>query len=156
MDEKITMAITSSPLGGLELTGEGGEITALNWIDEEPTPPVNVHPLAKAVAELHAYFAHDIRDFTVSCSPAGDAFERTVWTAICDIPYGATSTYGDLAAIVGKPARAVGGACGRNPIPIIIPCHRVIGAGGRMVGYSGKGGVETKQWLLQHEGALLL
>ncbi len=156
MDEKITMAITGSPLGGLELTEEGGAITALKWIDEEPTPPVDALPLAKAVAQLHAYFAREIKDFTFSFLPAGDEFERAVWTAICDIPYGATATYGDLAAIVGKPARAVGGACGRNPIPIIIPCHRVVGAGGRMVGYSGKGGVETKQWLLQHEGALLL
>jgi methylated-DNA-[protein]-cysteine S-methyltransferase len=75
---------------------------------------------------------------------------------MCEIPYGVMATYGDLAAIVWKPARAVGGACGRNPIPIIIPCHRVVGEGGRVVGYSGKGSVEAKQWLLQHEGALLL
>ena len=156
MDEKIAKTIVSSPLGGLEVTAENRAVTALNWVDDEPTTPVNAHPFADATAELQAYFARDLKDFTVDCLPAGDAFERAVWAAMCEIPYGVTATYGDLAAIVGKPARAVGGACGRNPIPIIIPCHRVVGAGGRMVGYSGKGGVETKQWLLQHEGALLL
>lgn len=156
MEEKTATAVTGSPFGSLELTAKGGAITALNWVDKEPTPPVNTHPLVMVLAELHSYFAHDIKNFTVACLPAGNAFERAVWTAISDIPYGATATYGDLAEIVGKPAQAVGGACGRNPIPIIIPCHRVVGAGGRMVGYSGKGGVETKQWLLRHEGALLL
>lgn len=156
MDEKIAKTIVSSPLGGLEVTAENGAITALNWANEEPTTPVNTRPLADATAELHAYFSCALKDFTVSYLPAGDAFEQAVWAAMCKIPYGVTATYGDLAAIVGKPAQAVGGACSRNPIPIIIPCHRVVGAGGQMVGYTGKGGVETKQWLLQHEGALLL
>jgi methylated-DNA-[protein]-cysteine S-methyltransferase len=156
MDEDITTAIINSPLGGLELRASANAILALNWIEVDATPPSNSLPISQAASELDAYFAKDLRDFTVKCRPAGDAFQRAVWAAMCEIPYGETATYGDIADIVGKPARAVGGACGRNPIPIIIPCHRVVGAGGRMVGYSGKGGVETKQWLLQHEGALLL
>lgn len=156
MNDISQKAIICSPLGGLEITADKDAVTALNWVDDKPTTPANADALAIAAAELNAYFARDLKDFTVPCMPAGDSFERAVWAAMCDIPYGATATYGDLAAIVGKPARAVGGACGQNPIPIIIPCHRVVGAGGRMVGYSGKGGVETKQWLLQHEGALLL
>lgn len=156
MDDINQKAIIRSPLGGLEITADKGAVTALNWVDDDPTTPPNADALAIATAELNAYFTRDLKNFTVPCMLAGDPFERAVWAAMCDIPYGATATYGDLAAIVGKPARAVGGACGRNPIPIIIPCHRVVGAGGRMVGYSGKGGIETKQWLLQHEGALLL
>lgn len=149
-------AITASPLGGLTLICEANALTVIGWTDDPPTPLRNEGVLADATRELKAYFDGDLHDFTVECLPAGNAFERAVWQAMCEIPWGATATYGDLAKIVGRPAQAVGGACGRNPIPIIIPCHRVVGAGGRMVGYSGKGGVETKQWLLRHEGALLL
>jgi hypothetical protein len=78
MDEKIAKAIVSSPLGGLEITTENGAVTALNWVYEEPTTPVNSYPLADATAELHAYFARDLKDFTVACLPAADAFERAV------------------------------------------------------------------------------
>lgn len=149
-------AIIGSPLGSLMLTASDGALTGLDWTNDAESARTNTPVLAEASVELEGYFSKTLRDFTIACLPEGDPFERAVWAAMCDIPYGVTATYGDLATIVGKPARAVGGACGRNPIPIIIPCHRVVGAGGRMVGYSGKGGVETKQWLLQHEGALLL
>lgn len=154
--EDAVTTIVGSPLGGLQLTALNDALTHLDWTDSPVNPPANTPLLVAAKDQLDAYFSKTLRDFNIACLPAGDPFERAVWAAMCDIPYGATATYGDLAAIVGKPARAVGGACGRNPIPIIIPCHRVVGAGGRMVGYSGKGGVETKQWLLQHEGALLI
>src|SRR3546814_5058866 len=81
----------------------------------------------------------------------GSAFERAIWQAMLEIPWGETRSYGDLAALSGGVARAVGGACGRNPIPIVVPCHRVVGAGGRLVGFSGAEGVATKQWLLDFE-----
>jgi methylated-DNA-[protein]-cysteine S-methyltransferase len=85
--------------------------------------------------------------------PAGSVFEQRVWAAMQQIPYGKTQCYGELAAMIGSAARAVGGACGRNPIPIVIPCHRVLAKAG-LGGYSGQGGLATKQTLLSLEGAL--
>jgi methylated-DNA-[protein]-cysteine S-methyltransferase len=91
--------------------------------------------------------------FDVPLAPAGTEFQQSVWTALCDIPFGATASYGDIAKSIGQPmaTRAVGAANGRNPLPIIVPCHRVIGASGALTGYSGGGGLDTKQRLLDHE-----
>ena len=107
--------------------------------------------LARAVMQLTEYFAGERRDFDLPLAPSGTEFQRTVWHALADIPFGATCSYGDLARAVGRPAasRAVGAANGKNPIAIILPCHRVIGASGELTGYGG--GLPMKRWLLDHE-----
>jgi methylated-DNA-[protein]-cysteine S-methyltransferase len=101
--------------------------------------------------ELDEYFAGTRLDFTVPLSPRGSAFQKQVWQALSEIPYGETTSYGKVAVSVGHPdgARAVGVANGQNPIPIIVPCHRVIGADGSLTGYGG--GLDAKRWLLDHE-----
>jgi methylated-DNA-[protein]-cysteine S-methyltransferase len=112
--------------------------------------------LARAREQLAEYFAGIRKTFDLPLEALGSAFEHRVWNALRLIPYGTTTTYGELAKKLGDPlqARAVGTANGKNPIPIIVPCHRVIGSNGDMTGFGG--GVETKRWLLQHEGSLLL
>ena len=111
--------------------------------------------LRQALTELREYFAGKRRRFDVRRAPTGTEFQQRVWRAIAAIPYGETTTYGKIAAALGEPhlARAVGAATGANPIPIIIPCHRVLGADGSMTGYGG--GLRMKIWLLRHEGVLL-
>ena len=111
--------------------------------------------LRDALTQLREYFAGKRRDFDVPVDPAGTDFQRRVWDVIAAIPFGATRSYGSIAAELGAPqlARAAGSAAGANPIPIIIPCHRVIGADGSLTGYGG--GLRMKVWLLRHEGVLL-
>lgn len=104
-----------------------------------------------AVAQLGEYFAGTRTAFDLDLAPRGSAFQRRVWAALAAIPAGQTRTYGELAREVGSVARAVGGAVGRNPISLIVPCHRVIGTDGNLTGYAG--GTERKRWLLAHEGA---
>jgi methylated-DNA-[protein]-cysteine S-methyltransferase len=105
--------------------------------------------------ELAAYFAGELRVFTVAVDAAGSAFQRGVWAELRRIGFGRTRSYGDVARALGKPgaARAVGLANGANPVPIVVPCHRVIGSDGSLAGFSA--GVERKRWLLAHEGVLL-
>ncbi|WP_421197588.1 methylated-DNA--[protein]-cysteine S-methyltransferase [Aeromonas enteropelogenes] len=107
--------------------------------------------LAPYLAEFEAYFAGRLQRFTLSLAASGTAFQQTVWQALCDIPYGETRSYGDIARAIGKPnaMRAVGAANGRNPLSIIVPCHRVIGQNGSLTGYAG--GLEIKKALLQLE-----
>jgi methylated-DNA-[protein]-cysteine S-methyltransferase len=141
----------SSPVGSLVLDEEGGAIVAIHWAEGERR---NGSPLlAEAARQLEAYFAGKLANFDLPLRPAGSGFEHRVWDAMQRIPYGETRCYGDLASDIGSAPRAVGGACGRNPIPIVIPCHRVLGKAG-LGGYSGSGGLETKQTLLALEGAL--
>ncbi|HET7458633.1 MAG TPA: methylated-DNA--[protein]-cysteine S-methyltransferase [Gemmatimonadaceae bacterium] len=111
--------------------------------------------LAEARAQLAAYFAGERTTFTVPLAPRGTPFQRRVWLALRAIPHGETISYLELARRVGDPraVRAVGGANGRNPLPVIVPCHRVIGADGSLTGFGG--GIERKRWLLEHEGARL-
>lgn len=148
-------AVIDSPLGRLAISATAAAIVNLDWTTDRLLAP-ETPLLMESAQQLCAYFDDSLRQFDLPLAPAGAPFEQAVWAEMLKIPAGETRAYGDLAATTGRPARAVGGACGRNPIPIIIPCHRVVGADGRMVGYSGEGGVETKQWLLRHEGALLL
>ena len=117
----------------------------------DPRDPV----LAAAAEQLHQYFARQREAFTVALRPAGTPFQLRVWKALEEIPYGHTRTYMDLARALGKPGavRAVGAANGRNPLPIFIPCHRVIGSDGSLTGYGG--GLEVKLALLRLEGVLL-
>lgn len=144
-----------SPLGRLSLFEEDGALCALDWGGKraagEPSPL-----LLRAKRQLELYFAGRLTEFDLPLAPRGSPFERRVWRLMAEIPYGQTRSYGDLAASLGAAPRAVGQACGRNPLPILIPCHRVLAAGGALGGYSGGAGVDTKRRLLILEGALLV
>jgi methylated-DNA-[protein]-cysteine S-methyltransferase len=140
-----------SPVGQLTIDEENETIVAIRWAD---APAGNGSPLlTEAARQLDAYFAGQLSHFDLPLAPAGSPFEARVWSAMQQIPYGETRSYGDLASAVGSAPRPVGRACGRNPIPIVIPCHRVLARGG-LGGYSGAGGLATKQRLLALEGAL--
>ncbi|SEP75163.1 methylated-DNA--[protein]-cysteine S-methyltransferase [Thalassovita taeanensis] len=138
-----------TPTGPLTLTETDGAITHVTWEQggSDQTPL-----LTEAARQITAYFAGTLRTFDLPLSVNGSAFQQQVCAAIAAIPFGDTRTYGQIARDLGAPAQAVGQACGGNPIPVIIPCHRVLGASG-LGGFSGAGGVETKVWLLKHEGA---
>lgn len=139
-----------SPVGDLTVSEADGAIVALDWgwgRDQDDTPL-----LRRAIAQLEAYFDGERAPFDLPLAPAGTAFERQVWTYMSEIPSGEVRTYGDCARAIGSVARAVGQACGSNPIPVIIPCHRIVAASG-LGGYSGDGGVAAKQALLRLEGA---
>jgi len=140
-----------SPIGTLTIDEEDDAIVAIRWAD---APRGNGSPLlAEAARQLAAYFDGRLSRFDLPLAPAGSPFEGRIWSAMQAIPYGETRSYGDLAQTVGSAPRAVGRACGKNPIPIVIPCHRVLAKGG-LGGYSGAGGLATKQHLLALEGAL--
>lgn len=136
--------------GDLTLTEEDGAITALNWTRVQREDASDL--LDEAAAQLAAYAAGTREEFDLPLRVKGSDFQRDVCAAMSAIPFGYTLTYGDIAKQLGVPAQAVGGACGGNPIPVIIPCHRVMGAKG-LTGFSGRGGVETKVALLRHEKA---
>ncbi len=145
--------VIDSPIGRLALEADGPALIAVAF---HATGPVgsrtHLSPVLKeACRELEAYFTGRLTTFSVPLAPRGTPFQLTVWSALTTIPYGETRSYRDLAESVGRPAavRAVGAANGRNPIPIFIPCHRVIGSDGRLVGFGG--GLETKRRLLDLE-----
>lgn len=147
-----------SPIGPLRLVGDENGLTHLLF-PEQPTPLGMIEEetplLRQAVQELDEYFAGRRREFTVPLRPGGTPFQQEVWAALLTVPYGRTVSYRDIAAQIGRPsaARAVGGANGSNPLPILIPCHRVIAAGGSLGGYSL--GLEVKRRLLELEGVRL-
>lgn len=127
-------------------------MTGLRFCGQEVPAQGPVSPvLAQAAAQLAEYFAGQRQNFTIPLAPRGTPFQQEVWRALCAIPYGQTRSYGQLAAALGRPsaARAVGGACRRNPIWLMIPCHRVVGASGSLTGYAG--GLERKKALLALE-----
>ena len=140
---------TQSPVGALTVTADEESIIALRFGDGGTTAPNGV--ILNALRQLEEYFSGSRKCFDLPINPQGTPFQRSVWTALCDIPYGETRTYGEIAAGIGnkKACRAVGMANNRNPIAIIIPCHRVIGANGKLVGYAG--GLEVKRFLLELE-----
>ncbi len=158
---------TTSPLGTLTLAASDHGLAALyferhrlgpsererhGWmLDRGGANPAS-RTLASARDQLAAYFAGERREFDLPLAPAGTPFQRRVWAELRKIPYGGTISYGELARRLGDPAasRAVGAANGRNPISIVVPCHRVIGANGSLTGYGG--GLERKRWLLELEG----
>lgn len=157
VDTSTTYRVVDSPVGPLTLTGHGATLTRC-WFDgpgtgADPTQGLERDDaaFAEAVDQLAAYFERRLHTFDLDLQPAGTEFQRRVWSALCRIPYGETWSYGRLADEVGSPggARAVGLANGRNPIGIIVPCHRVIGADGTLTGYAG--GLERKQLLLDLE-----
>jgi methylated-DNA-[protein]-cysteine S-methyltransferase len=142
-----------SPVGTLCLCAEDDQLVGLYLPDRPARSAPRGHGgvLARAAAQLTEYFAGERRDFDLPLAPSGTEFQRAVWRALAEIPFGATCSYGDLARSLGRPSasRAVGAANGRNPISIILPCHRVIGASGELTGYGG--GLPMKRWLLDHE-----
>ena len=143
----------STPLGELSLGEEDGAIVRL-YLPNAPTPrlmPRQTPLLAEGRRQLLEYLAGERRVFDLPLAPQGTPFQQRVWAALGDIPYGRIRSYRDIAFLVGCPRgfRAVGMACNRNPIPIIIPCHRIIGAGGALTGYAG--GTQLKQALLNME-----
>ncbi len=146
-----------TPLGPLILREEGDAVVELGWsgpASGTADGPDQLSPvLAAAKDQLEAYFAGRLRLFDLPLAPAGTAFQRAVWRLVGQIPYGSTETYGSLARRLCTAPRPVGAACARNPVPILIPCHRVLGARGHLSGYSGRGGIETKRFLLRLEAA---
>lgn len=145
-------ASMSSPVGILRLKETDGAITALAWgnsFSEAPEPATPL--LAEAVYQLSAYFAGKLTRFDLPLAPKGGDLNQAVFQAMLEIPYGETRTYGEIARQLGTAAQPVGQACGANPIPVIIPCHRILSAQG-LGGYSGSGGLETKIALLKLEG----
>lgn len=142
-----------SPLGPLTVTEVDGAITSVDWAPAAAQSETAL--LLRAAQQLHAYFFCELKAFDLPLAAAGTDFNRQVWEAMRAIPYGSTRTYGEIAAEVGNNARAVGAACGANPIPIIVPCHRVVAAAGGLGGFSAPGGGATKRFLLELEGARL-
>ena len=141
-------------LGDLTISEEDGAIVALDWgrgRDQQETPL-----LCRARDQLHDYFDGKRLTFDLPLAPHGSAFQKRVWAALCAIPPGETRSYADIARTIGSAPRAVGGANGANPIPIIIPCHRVVAADGSLGGYSGGDGPATKRYLLDLERRALL
>jgi methylated-DNA-[protein]-cysteine S-methyltransferase len=142
-----------SPIGELLIAGTEDGIAAIHMqpADPDPTWVRDDDALKNAVAQLEAYFAGERTTFDLPLAPEGSAFQRQVWLALQDIPYGRTESYGVLAERIGRPgaARAVGRANSQNPIAIVVPCHRVIGSTGQLTGYAG--GMERKQALLDLE-----
>lgn len=146
-----------SPLGTLTLVAEGGQLVRLGFGSFGPRTESDDPVLLETERQLSAYFAGTLQDFDLPLAYDGSDIERGVWQAMLRIPYGKSRTYGEVAnelmtAIPAANARIVGTACGANPIAIVIPCHRIMGADGKLTGYSGGDGVRTKAWLLNHEG----
>lgn len=150
----MAMTTVQTKFGLLGVVEEDGAITRLDWGATNDGPATAL--LREAAAQLGAYDAGRLQVFDLPLHVNGSEFQRAVCEAMRAIPFGDTRTYGEIAGQLGYSAQAVGGACGGNPIPIIIPCHRVMGANGRLTGFSGAGGVETKVALLRHEGAASL
>lgn len=138
-----------TPVGPLTLRECEGAIFEVTW--EKATSGPSTPLLDEAARQLHDYFAHARRVFDLPLSPRGTTFQRVVWAELQRIPYGEVTSYGEIAAALNTAPRAVGGACGRNPIPVFIPCHRVVGVRGALTGYSGGKGLTTKSILLNHE-----
>jgi len=148
--------LMDSPVGELRIVAQDGAVTAIEFAphrDAEPGPRVDDDPvLREAVTQLEAYFARELKEFDLPLAPQGTPFQQRVWAELQEIGYGETASYGQVAHRIGMTnaaSRAVGLANGRNPIPIVIPCHRVIGANGTLTGYAG--GLPTKQTLLELE-----
>lgn len=141
-----------TPIGVVAITANGEAIVSLRLAAENPSEGAPSSPLLAAAAEqLDEYFGGRRQRFELPLSPGGTDFQRRVWDSLCEIPYGETRSYGEIAAAVGNPnaARAVGMANNRNPVMIVVPCHRVVGSDGSLVGYAG--GLEVKRFLLEME-----
>ncbi len=138
-----------SPLGVLTLTEEDGALVSLDWgqAPHSPSSPL----LDTAKSQIEEYFDGVRTSFDLPMNPRGTPFQKKVWQILQSIPYGTVQSYATVACKAGSAARAVGGACGRNPLPILIPCHRVVAANGALTGYSAMDGLETKKYLIDLE-----
>ncbi len=154
----IAVTVFDSPVGPLRIAATDAGVRAVLWPDDQARVPLTAtvddpqHPvLVQAVQELAEYFAGERIEFDVPLDPVGTPFQRAAWDALRTIPYGATVSYGEQARRMGdgRKARAVGAANGKNPLSIVVPCHRVVGADGSLTGFAG--GIDTKAWLLAHE-----
>ncbi|WP_433330821.1 methylated-DNA--[protein]-cysteine S-methyltransferase [Spirillospora sp. CA-294931] len=164
MSDRAHTVLEDTPVGPLTLVATNGGLSGLFMNLQRHRPPeetfgvfepdTSVEPFGTVIAQLGAYFAGELTDFDVPLELQGTPFQRQVWDALQEIPYGETTTYGQLAGELGKPSasRAVGLANGRNPISIIVPCHRVVGSTGSLTGYGG--GLERKRFLLDFERRL--
>ena len=156
--------LTDTPVGPLLVAGDddGLKIVAFGQhkdrstrVQPEPGWELNERRLKEPLRQLKAYFQKKLKQFDLALAGDGTDFQKRVWNALCDVPYGETVSYGEIARAIGQPtaSRAVGMANGRNPISIIVPCHRIIGTNGKLVGYGG--GLHNKSTLLQLEGAIV-
>ena len=143
-----------SPVGELEIESDGNKIIATRFLKDSKQAEFSTPAIQQCIEELDEYFYKGRKFFSVELDLRGTDFQKKVWNALLNIPFGKTASYSDLAIAIGdlKSVRAVGLANGQNPIPIIVPCHRVIGKDGNLVGYGG--GLDKKEWLLRHEGVM--
>jgi methylated-DNA-[protein]-cysteine S-methyltransferase len=146
----MNIASLHNKFGWFSLVEEDGQITQLLW--EDRTEGFRSAVLKEGLNQLEAYFARQLTLFDLPLAPKCTDFQQQVYRIMQDIPFGEVLTYGEVGKKLGVPAQPVGQACGSNPIPVIIPCHRIVGTG-NLGGFSGMGGVETKVQLLRHEGA---
>ena len=146
----MNIASLHNTFGWFSLVEENGQITQLLWEDRNAGFRSDV--LKEGLNQLDAYFAGKLTRFDLPLAPNGTEFQQQVYRVMQDIPFGEVLTYGEVAKKLGVPAQPIGQACGSNPIPVIIPCHRIVGTG-NLGGFSGLGGVEMKVQLLRHEGA---
>ncbi|HEU5109868.1 MAG TPA: methylated-DNA--[protein]-cysteine S-methyltransferase [Micromonosporaceae bacterium] len=152
--------VTTSPIGELAVAADDAGLCRVRFSPHDVTADpaaAGAAPLARAVEQLAAYFAGELTEFDLPLSVRGGSdFERAVWAALRDIPYGEMRTYGEIAVRAGDPgaARAVGVACNRNPLALVVPCHRVVGAGGKLVGFGG--GLDRKRHLLELESGVAM
>lgn len=159
VDRALVQTTYPSPVGELTIVGSVSGIRAILWPNERPgritidqaTTPDGDGLLDPMCDQLEEYFAGTRQEFDVSLVASGTDFQQAVWRQLSSIPYGSTSTYGEVATAIGRPsaARAVGAATGLNPISVIIPCHRLVGSSGALTGFAG--GLDAKRWLLRHE-----
>jgi len=155
MDD-LLFGYVASPIGLVEIGCSETGVAALNFVDSV-RHPLSVSPyLTGAGEQLAAYFAGSLRVFDLPLDLRGTDFQRRVWAQLLAIPFGQTASYLDIALALDNPqaVRAVGAANGQNPVSIVVPCHRIIGSDGKLIGYGG--GLWRKEWLLRHEGSLLL
>jgi methylated-DNA-[protein]-cysteine S-methyltransferase len=156
----MNFCFLDSPVGRLQLVASDAGLRAILWPEDEASGRISLpgaeenpsHPvLQKATQQLNEYFAGTRRDFDVPLDLQGTPFQLKTWAALCEIPFAQTRTYAEQARLIGNPkaVRAVGGANGRNPISIIVPCHRIIGSDGKLTGFAGS--IEMKKWLLDFE-----
>jgi methylated-DNA-[protein]-cysteine S-methyltransferase len=155
--DRVVYAVVESPIGDLLLTTDGVALTGLYLESHKGGPERDGHwhrddaSLKPAAEQLSAYFAGESRGFDLPLATRGTGFQRRVWDALRAVPFGETVSYAELARRIGAPkaVRAVGAAVGRNPISIVVPCHRIVGSDGGLTGYAG--GLASKRWLLEHE-----
>ncbi|MEM8916670.1 MAG: methylated-DNA--[protein]-cysteine S-methyltransferase [Pseudomonadota bacterium] len=152
--QRFSMTV-ESPTGLLAMTATETAVTSLTWLGEGEEVEARPNALLERAAEqLDRYFETGEGAFDLPITLAGSAFQQRGWKAMAEIPLGKTESYGTLASRIGSGPRAVGMLCATNPLPIIVPCHRVVAAGGKLGGFSGGKGLPTKEWLLRHEGVL--